>query len=137
MASGLYDKGRQKFLEGSIAWLTDNIKATLVDLNDYTHSLSGNEFLSDIPPAARVAISSNFTNKTSINGIADADDVILSLVSGDVCEAIVIFKDTGNPATSPLIAFLDSSNVTNIPVTPIGADITIRWSNFPDRIFKL
>jgi hypothetical protein len=31
----LYDKARQKFLEGGIAWGSDTIKAVLVDLNDY------------------------------------------------------------------------------------------------------
>lgn len=35
MSSALYDKGRQKFLEGGIAWLTDTIKAIVVDVTQY------------------------------------------------------------------------------------------------------
>ncbi len=49
MANSLYNGGRQRFLEGSIAWLTDNIKAVLVT-SGYTFSNSNN-FLSDIPGA--------------------------------------------------------------------------------------
>jgi hypothetical protein len=41
MSSALYDKGRQKFLEGSIAWLSDTIKAILVDVTQYGIQISG------------------------------------------------------------------------------------------------
>ena len=81
MANGLYDKARQRFLEGSIAWLTDNIKLILIDADNYTVNLSTHQYLSDIPNLARVATSGNFAGKTSTNGVADADDVTLTLVS--------------------------------------------------------
>ena len=35
MGNALYDKGRQKFLEGGISWNGDTIKALLVDLDQY------------------------------------------------------------------------------------------------------
>lgn len=40
MANALYDKARQRFLEGDIAWLTDTIKALLVDVDQYGLAIS-------------------------------------------------------------------------------------------------
>ena len=135
MANGLYDKGRQKFLDGTISWSSDNIKIVLVDAADYTVSLSTHEFLSDIPSGGRVATSDNLTTKTSTSGIADADNVTFTAVTGDPSEAIVIYKDTTNASTSPLIAYIDTA--TGLPVTPNGGDITITWDNGTNKIFKL
>jgi hypothetical protein len=135
MANALYDKGREKFLTGSISWTTDTIKLVFVDSADYTPNLATHEFLSDIPSAGRVAISGAFTGKTATNGVADADDVTVTNVTGDQFEYIIIFKDTGNEATSPLIAFLDT--VTGLPFTPSGSDITVRWNDGANKIFKL
>lgn len=135
MANVLYDKGRQKFLEGSIAWLTDNIKIVLVDTALYTPNFVTDEFLSDIAVGARVATSGNLSTKTSTAGVADADDVTFSAVTGAQSEAVVIYKDTGVAATSPLIGYVDSA--TGLPVTPSGGDILIQWSNGSSKIFKL
>lgn len=133
MANALYDLGRQKFLEGSIAWLTDNIKCVLVDAGVYTVNLATDEFLSIIPSV--VATSSNFSTKTSTAGVADADDITFTAVTGAQSEALVIYKDTGSAATSPLIAYIDTA--TGLPVTPSGGNITVGWSNLTNRIFKL
>ncbi len=135
MANALYDKGRQGFLDGLIAWSTDTIKLTLIDLADYTPDLVNHEFYSSIPVAARVATSSAFTAKTSTAGVADAADVTLPTVTGDQSEALIIWKDTGVEGTSRLIAFIDTA--TGLPVTPNGGDITIVWDNGANKIFKL
>lgn len=135
MANSHYDLGLQKFLEGSIAWLTDDIKAVLVDGADYTPNLATDEFLADIAVGGRVATSGNFTSKTSTGGVADAADVTLSAVTGDESEYIAIYKDTGSAATSPLIGLIDTA--TNLPITPNGGDIIISWDNGANRIFKL
>jgi len=134
MANALYGKGRQKFLEGSIAWLTDDIKVSLVDTTAvYTVSIDVDEFFDDI--ASTIADSGNFASKTSTLGVADAADVTLTSVSGVQSEALVIWKDSGVAATSPLIAYLDTA--TGLPVTPNGTDITITWSSGANKIFKL
>ncbi len=134
MANVVYDKAREKFLNADIDWAVDNIKAVLVDAADYTFS-AAHEFLSDIAAGGRVATSGNLTSKTSTNGVADAADVTLTAVSGDPSEAIVIYKDTGSAATSPLIAYIDTA--TGLPITPNGGDITITWDNGANKIFKL
>lgn len=135
MANALYDKGREGFLGGDIAWDSDNIKCTLVDLGLYTPDLVNHEFLSDVPLASQVAISGNFINKTITAGVADADDIIFPLVVGNESEALVIYQDTGASATSRLIAFIDTA--TGLPVTPNGGNISVLWSNGVDKIFKL
>lgn len=135
MANAIYDKARKKFLDGDIDWLADTIKVVLVDAADYTVDLANHEFLSDIAAGARVATSAALSGKDSTAGVADAADVVLSSVSGDQSEALVIYKDTGAEGTSPLIAYIDT--VTGLPITPNGADITITWSNGANKIFKL
>lgn len=135
MANALYDLGRQKFLEGSIAWLTDDIRLVLVDSASYTPNMATDAFLSDVPAPARTAVSGSFTTKTSTAGVADADDVTLSAVSGAQSEALVIYKHTGTAGTSPLIAYIDTA--TGLPVLPNSGDILISWSSGSDKIFRL
>ena len=135
MANSLYDKGRQKFLEGSLVWLTDNIKIVLVDNGQYTVNLATHEFLSDIASGARTATSGNFASKTSTAGVADAADITFTAVTGVQSESLVIYKDTGTASTSPLIAYIDTA--TGLPVTPNGGDINVVFDNGANRIFKL
>ena len=131
----LYSKALEGFLDGSIDWDDNVIKAALIDLDDYTPDLANNQFLADIPAAARVALSDPLGNKTKANGVADADDITFPAVTGDVCEAVVVFQDTGDPATSRLIAFFDTG--AGLPVTPNGGDITVAWDSGASRIFSL
>lgn len=135
MANALYDFGRQSFLTGNISWLNDNIKVCLVDTNDYTVNLATHQYLSDIAGGAIVATSGNLSGKSATAGVADADDATFTTVTGDVCEALVIYKDTGTASTSTLIAYIDTS--TGLPITPNGADIIVSWSSGSNKIFKL
>jgi hypothetical protein len=135
MANAMYTLGRQKFLEGAIAWLTDSIKAVLVDSGQYTLDLATHQWLSDIPAGARIATSGNLANKTSTGGVADADDVTFSSVTGVQSEYIILYKDTGTAGSSALIACIDTA--TGLPVTPNGGDITVAWDNGANKIFKL
>ena len=135
MTNALYDKGREGFLDGSIDWDTDDIRAILIDVADYTVDLDAHDNLDDIPAAARVAVSGALTGKTVAAGVADAADVTWSAVTGDQCEAIVLYKHTGTDSTSRLIAYIDDA--TGLPVTPNGGDIKVEWDSGDDKIFKL
>jgi hypothetical protein len=135
MANALFDKARQRFLEGQFNWNTDTIKAVLVDTGTYTVNLSAHEFLSDIGTGARISTSGAFTGKATTGGAADANDVTFTSVTGASIEAIVLYRDTGVDATSPLIAFIDTA--TGLPITPNGGDIIVTWDNGPNKIFKL
>lgn len=136
--SALYDKAREKFLGHAtidLDWINDNIKAVLVDTGAYTVNLATDEFLSDIPGAARIATSGSLGTKTATAGVADAADVVFTAVSGVTVEAVALYKDTGVAGTSPLIAYVDSA--TGLPLTPNGGDVTIAWDNGASKIFKL
>lgn len=135
MANAVYGKAREKFLNGDIDWANDDIKAVLVDTAAYAVSIDSDEYLSSIPAGDRIATSGNLASKTSTLGVADAADITFSTVTGDVSEAIVLYKDTGDAATSPLIAYIDTA--TGLPITPNGGDITISWDSGANKIFKL
>ncbi len=135
MANALFDKARQRFLEGQFNWNTDTIKAVLVDTGTYTVNLSAHEYLSDIGTGARISTSGAFTGKATSGGAADANDITFTSVTGASIEAIVLYKDTGVDSTSPLIAFIDTA--TGLPITPNGGDIIVTWDNGPNKIFKL
>jgi hypothetical protein len=134
MANALYDTGRNAFLTGDIDWVADTIKVTLVDAADYTVNLSTHDFIDDVPSAARVA-TATLAGKSATAGVADANDVTFTAVSGDISEALVIWKDTGTESTSPLIAYIDTA--TGLAVTPNGGDINVTWDNGSNKIFKL
>lgn len=137
MANTLYDSGREAFLDGDISWASDDIKVILVE--GYTANAATHTVLDDITGAGGgtiVATSGSLTNKTSTDGVADADDVTFSEVpAGDPCDHLVIYQDTGNTSTSRLIGSIDSG--TGLPLTPNGGDVTVQWDEGANKIFKL
>jgi len=135
MANSLYGLGREGYLSGAMSWSADNIKIVLVDAADYTVGIDVDQFYSDVPALARTAVSGNLATKTVTLGTADADDVVLSAVSGDPSEFIVGFHDSGVESTSELSFYIDTA--TGLPVTPNGGDINVAWDNGADKIFTL
>lgn len=135
MANSLYAKARQRFLEGAINWGSDTIRALLVDTSAYTVNLATHEFVSDVAGGARVAGPITLTGKASTDGAADAADVTFPTVTGASIEAVILYKDTGTEATSPLIAYIDIAS--GLPVTPNSGDINVVWDNGTNKIFRL
>lgn len=135
MTNALYDHGREAFLNGDISWRDSDIRMILIDTADYSVNLATHEFLSSVPGAARVAVSGALGGKTSTNGVADANDVTLTSVSGDQCEALILYRHTGTDSTSNLIAYIDSAS--GLPATPTGGNVTIIWGETASKIFKL
>lgn len=135
MANTLYDYGRQRFLEGQFNWMTDTIKVLLVDTGAYTPQTAVHQYLADIPVSSRIAGPVTLTSKSTTGGAADAADCTFTSVTGSSIEAIIIYKDTGTEATSPLIAYIDTA--TGLPITPNGGDIIVTWDNGTNKIFKV
>lgn len=135
MANTLYDYCRQRFLESQINWMTDTIKVLLVSTSAYTPQTAVHQYLADIPVSARIAGPVTLTAKATTGGAADAADCTFSSVSGATINAIVIYKDTGTEATSPLIAYIDTA--TGLPITPNGGDIIVTWDNGVNKIFRV
>ena len=135
MANTLYDYCRQRFLEAQINWMTDTVKVILVSTSAYTPQTAVHQYLADIPVSARIAGPVTLTAKATTGGAADAADCTFTSVSGATINSIVIYKDTGTEATSPLIAYIDTA--TGLPITPNGGDIIVTWDNGVNKIFRV
>lgn len=124
MASVLYPKGKAHLLglATKADLVADNIKVLLIDTADETYN-SADEFHSDVTGAGIVATSGNLASKTVTSGVFDAADVTINTVTGDTVEAVILYKDTGTSATSPLIAWFDVSTFT-----PNGSNVTVTFN---------
>lgn len=134
MANAIYPKYKETIL-GAAAntnLLSGTVKVALVDTGVYTYS-AAHQFLTSLTGVVGTAGTIGAT-KSVTNGVFDGADVTYTAVTGNSVEALVIYVDTGTAATSPLVAYLDTS-VTGLPVTPNGGDITITWSG--SGIFSL
>ena len=133
MANALYPKAKEAFLNADIDLATDTISIALIDTGNYSYSAT-HQYRSDISDDAVIS-TATLANKTTANGVFDADDATFTSVTGANCEALVIFQNTGNKSTSRLIAFIDSA--TGLPILPNGGDITVAFSSGSNRIFSL
>lgn len=134
MANVFYAKGKEKILSADIDWVTDTIKVLLVK-NTYPQNLATDEFLDDVE-AYRLNTDQTLSGKSITNGIFDAADATWTAVTaGDTSEGVVIYKDTGSAATSPLLIYIDS--ITGFPLATNGGDITAAWDNGANKIFSL
>jgi len=107
----------------------DTIKAALIDHGTDTPNVTTDDFYNDISAGLVGSLSSALTSKTIgtvAAGVFDADNVTFTAVSGNSVESVNLLKDTGNTATSDLIAYFDTG--TGLPVTPNGGDITVTWN---------
>jgi len=107
----------------------DTIKAALIDHGTDTPNVTTDDFYNDISAGLVGSLSSALTTKTIgtvAAGVFDADNVTFTAVSGNSVESVNLLKDTGNAATSDLIAYFDTA--TGLPVTPNGGDITVTWA---------
>lgn len=127
MANALYPKWKEQLLQftANNNLSAGTVKVALVDTGVYTYS-SSDQFYSSVSSAA-VGTPQTIGSKTFTNGVFDGADVTFTAVTGNSVEALVIYVDTGSAATSPLVAYIDTS-VTGLPVTPNGGDITITWN---------
>lgn len=136
MANAIYPKAKEKFLSGSINMTSDTIKLALVDTGSYTYN-AAHEFyssLSGVPTNGTITVG---TNKAVTDGVFDADDVtFVGVPTGNNCEALVLYKDTGTASTSPLIVYIDVVT-SGLPVTPNGGNISVAFDSGANKIFAL
>lgn len=137
MASALYPTAKASFLNQnpSIDLDTDTIKVALVNTStDYTYS-SAHQYYSSVTHYSGTT-DQTLTSITTTGGVFDAADATFTSVAisgSKTVQALVIYKDTGSAATSPLIAYIDGFTA----VTPNGGNITVTWDNGASKIFAL
>jgi len=108
---------------------TGDVKVALIDTANYTYSAAHQFWSSAIAglvDTPELLTSKTFSAATGVPVFDAADSTFLAVTGANV-EALIIFIDTGTAATSPLVAYIDSS-VTGLPVTPNGGNISITWN---------
>lgn len=119
MANAVYPITKKTMLDALLALGT--LKLALVDTAIYTYS-AADDFYSDVS-AGVVGTPQALTGITTTDGALDANTATFTSVSGASVEALVLYVDTGNPATSPVLAYIDTGQ-TGLPVTPNGGNIS-------------
>lgn len=131
MANALYPLWKQALLQATANSAlngsgTTGVYAALIDTGTYTYS-AAHEFYSSLSGIVGTPVEVGAT-KTYTNGVFDGADVTWTAVSGATAEAIVLYvQNAGANTTWRLVAFLDT-NITNLPVTPNGGNITVAWN---------
>jgi hypothetical protein len=134
MANALYDPGREGFLDGSIDWDTNDIRAMLV-LSTYTF-VASHKFVTDLGSVDNGRTAA-LSGKTVTNGVANASNTSLVATAATASKAIVIFQHTGVDSTARLIAYIDTPT-SGLPFTPAaGQTVNITWDTGANKIFKL
>ena len=124
MANKIYPLAKKQMLQGGINLSSADVKVALIDLADYTYS-DAHEFLSDVAGGSIVGTTGNLSGKVfGDDGSFFSDDPVASSVTGDELEALIMYVDTGSPATSRLILYLDTG-ITGMPLTPDGSNVQI------------
>ena len=130
MASKLYLKGLEQLLLGNIALESDTIKLKYMKTT-YTPAPTTENFLSDVSaseasgaPTETLASVDVRIDTSNARVEVDADDVT---EDGITCETdkFIIYKDTGNAATSPLIACID---ITEGTLQPVGGTLAVTFN---------
>lgn len=127
MANAIYPKWKEALIQASAnSALTGTVKAALYDVGAGGAYSAAHDFYDDVSAGVVGTPVEIGATKSYTNGVFDGADVTFSSVEGAECEALIIYIDTGTPGTSRLVAYLDT-NVTGLPVTPNGGDITVTW----------
>jgi hypothetical protein len=140
MANGFYAKGLKHYGLGEILWKASagsNIRTTLVDTADYTVDLTNHEFrgTGTIATVAQEETSANMTLVDAADDfVLDASDVTFTATSGDQCEGILVYQNTGAAATDVLLFWWDTAS--GLPVT-LGGDVTVSWDNGSNKIARV
>lgn len=106
----------------------DNIDASLLDQTDSGTITAATVDYGTVDTATVVA-----TGDVAVSGISGGvvsltAAITFSTVTGDAADYLTVWKNSGTPATSPLIITWDSAS-TGLPVTPNGGDITATWGS--------
>lgn len=131
MADVVYNSFKTELGKGSLDLVNDTIKVMLVtstytpdpDLHDFvddvTNEVSGTGYTAGGQALANKSVTQDNTDD---EGVFDADDVTWAN-SSITARGAVIYKDTGTPATSPLLCYKDFG----VDKTSENGDFTVQF----------
>lgn len=108
---------------------TDNIDVSLLDQTDSGTITAATVDYDEVDTATVVATTDVASPTVGVvgTGVFDAADTTFSSVTGDAADYLVLWKNSGSAATSPLAVTFDSAT-TGLPVTPNGGNIVVTWN---------
>jgi hypothetical protein len=128
----VYSNARHLFATGQINWVTGNVRCSLVSAA-YAPSI-GDVFYSAIPAGAIMAdvklTSQSETGGTCFGVIPE----FASFTSATQVVALVLYFDTGNPASSPLLYYSDDG--LGFPFQPQGFNYTVGFDQSAGGFFQ-
>lgn len=136
MANAFYPAGRTSIADGTLDLIANTFKVVALDAT-YTYN-AAHTVVDDL--TGTLGTATTLTGKSWLSdAVFDADDVSYPDVDpGETVRRLVFFVDTGDTATSRLVAYADTENDgTPISIDGTGAPIPILWDNGSLRIFRL
>ena len=133
MANVIYNSFKQKIMGNSIDLENDTIKVALVTASytpdqdnhesfaDITNEVSGTGYTAGGATLSNVSVTKDNTDN---EGVFDADDVTWSN-STITARGAVVYKDSGTPATSWLICYIDFGS----DYSSVAGDFKIAWNS--------
>ena len=131
MVDVIYNELKKSLLNGDVDWDSDTIKGALVT-SDYSPNQANQDNFDDvtneITGTGYTAGGKNLSNKTvttnnANQGVADADDLSWSAATF-TARGVVLYKDTGTPSTSKLIAYIDFGQDKEVD----AGDFVVQWN---------
>ncbi len=139
MYSFIYNAGKLALLKGEVQPLADTLRAALVT-EDYVADKDAHAFFADV--SHEVSGTGYTAGGKALTGLSlsqdNANDRAAVLAANVVwpvgaftARAAVLYKDTGNPATSPLLAYMNFGGDHTVS----GEDFNLEWS--PEGVIYL
>lgn len=136
MSNTVYPKFKEALGIKQVDLVNEAVGVLLASTNNYTPDFENDAFVSDIPESAILYQHATALTGTSFNlGIFDAANIVLSAITCEQCDLIILYQKTGSNATSRLIAYIDTCPL--FPFDSNGYDVSITWANGTNKIFAL
>ena len=119
MAAKWFNKGIHEVMSGNIDWASDPIKVMAldaftinVDTQEFIDDISANEVSATGYTAGGSTLGSKAVTRDDTNDrtVFQAANVTWTITGSMSAQVFVIYKDTGTPATSPILGYDDKGS---------------------------
>lgn len=124
--SALYPGAASRLLRGQINFETDTFKAQLVSI--YSVFDAADVYITDVDNTVEDAVAVTVTDVTG-GEVHCSPLTFPSVHDGNLIGGAVLYQDSGDPYTSPLIGYIDR-RADSVPIAPYegtGGDITFTF----------
>jgi len=129
MTASVYPSAFAELQDETFLWLVDDIRVAMMApafVPDFSQ-----QFADSLNPTLIIDTSDPLTGRIVEDGKYRSEPAqFLQLLDPLAITSVVLYRDTGDPAYSPLIAYYDGDNLLGSPLIPRGLDEFV----FPDAI---